>query len=179
MHTKKLNYRGKIANDMKIKLAIFKPEFNVIRDVMAVIENNGSHLVLTHPDELPKTETTWEIASSDVMDILPFSLTLYSSAREHRVNDSGADDDSNVEIYLVQNKRNNHQFDIVRRCLGRSDAVLTDRPLSLGKACNVLAACRAIDWQCLVSNSGDIETVCVSNAAAIIEAFEELSCQCN
>ena len=173
MYTRKLNYRGKIAINMKIELATFKPEFSVIRDVMAVIESNGSHLVLTHPDELPKTETSWEIASSDVMDILPFSMTLYSSAREHRVNDADA------EIYLVHNKRNNYLFDIVRRCIGRSDAVLTDGPLSLGKACNVLAACRAIDWQCLVSNSGDIETVCVSNAAAIIEAFEELSCQCN
>ena len=166
-------------NGMQIKLAAFKPEFSSIHGVMTVIENNGSHLILANPNELLKNKPTWEIASSDVMDILPFSLTLYSSAREHRVNDSGADDDSDVEIYLVQNKRNNHQFDIVRRCLGRSDAVLTDRPLSLGKACNVLAACRAIDWQCLVSNSGDIETVCVSNAAAIIEAFEELSCQCN
>jgi len=26
--------------------------------------------------------------------------------------------------------------------------------------------------QCLVSNTGDIETVCVSNAVAIIETFE-------
>ena len=108
------------------------------------------------------------------MDILPFSLTLYSSAREHRVNDSGADDDSDVEIYLVQNKRNNHQFDIVRRCIGRSDTVLTDSPLLLGKACNVLAACKAIDWQCLVNNTGDIETVCVSNAAAIIESLKDV-----
>ena len=165
--------------NQNLNLVTFKPEFSNVRDVLAVIEDNGCHLVLTYPDELSETRPGKELASLDVLDILPLSLTFNSSTKEYRANGSGADDNPDVEIYLVQNKRNNHQFDIVRRCLGRSDAVLTDRPLSLGKACNVLAACRAIDWQCLVSNSGDIETVCVSNAAAIIEAFEELSCQCN
>jgi len=154
-------------------LVNFKPEFSNIHDVMAVIEDNGSHLVLTNPDELSETRPGREIASSDVVDILPVSLSFNSSTKEYRANGSGADDNPDVEIHLVPCKQNNNHFDIVRRCYSRSTAVLTDGSLRLGKACNVLASCSAIDWQCLVSNTSDIETVCVSNAVAIIETFED------
>jgi len=158
--------------NQNLNLVKFKPEFSNVRDVMAVIEDNGSHLVLTHPDDLSETRPGREIASLDVVDILPLSLSFNSSTNEYRAIGSGADDNPDVEIYLVSCKQNNNHFDIVRRCDGQSAAVLTDGSLRLGKACNVLAACNAIDWQCLVSNTGDIETVCVSNAVAIIETFE-------
>ena len=154
-------------------LVTFKPEFSNVRDVMAVVEDNGSHLVLTNPDELSETKPGREIASLDVVDILSLSLSFNSSTNEYRAIGSGADENPDVEIHLVPCKQNNNRFDIVRRCDGRSAAVLTDGSLRLGKACNVLAACNAIDWQCLVSNTGDIETVCVSNAVATIETFED------
>ena len=154
-------------------LVTFKPEFSNVRDVMAVVEDNGSHLVLTNPDELSETKPGREIASLDTVDILSLSLSFNSSTNEYRAIGSGADDNPDVEIHLVSCKQNNNHYDIVRRCDGRSAAVLTDGSLRLGKACNVLAACGAIDWQCLVSNTGDIETVCVSNAVAIIETFED------
>ena len=159
--------------NQNLNLVKFKPEFSNVRDVMAVSEDNGSHLVLTNPDELSEARQGREIASLDAVEILSLSLSFNSTTKEYRVNDSGADDNSDVEIHLVPCKQNNNRFDIVRRCDGRSAAVLTDGSLRLGKACNVLAACNAIDWQCLVSNTGDIETVCVSNAVATIETFED------
>ena len=48
-------------------LVTFKPEFSNVRDVMAVVEDNGSHLVLTNPDELSETKPGREIASLDVV----------------------------------------------------------------------------------------------------------------
>ena len=159
--------------NQNLDLVKFKPEFSNVRDVMAVIEDNGSHLVLTHPDDLSETRPGREIASLDVVDILSLSLSFNSSTKEYRAIGSGADDNPDVEIHLVSCKQNNNHYDIVRHCDSRFTAVLTDGSLRLGKACNVLAACKAIDWQCLVSNTGDIETVCVSNAVAIIEAFED------
>ena len=50
----------------------------------------------------------------------------------------------------------------------------TNNVEALSKALKVLAECNAINWECLTNCAVDVEAVCVSNAVALIEAFDGL-----
>lgn len=156
---------------MQISLAIFKQKYSAVHDVLAVLEDNGDHLLVTSPDDLSGVALDQKLVRKDAVEILPLSLISCEHKNEYRIEGSGADANLDVEIYLVGSDQDNDKYDIVRRYKGQ-DIVLGDEALSLSRSCNVLAACSAIDWQCLFTNTGDIETVCLSNAVAIVEEIE-------
>ena len=157
---------------MQYRLTAFQPEYLKGSDILLSTETDGSHMTLISPDDIPAFNTKKQIVRSDTVVILPVTLKPIPCTEDYRVYDSGFDDNSGAELYLVNLKQGANKYDIVRRYKG-SDTVLTDGALSLGDACNVLAACNEIDWQCLDSNTGDIETVCVSNAVALLEIYDE------
>jgi hypothetical protein len=157
---------------MQYRLTVFRPEYSNDSDVLLLVETDGSHMTLISPDDIPASKAKKRIVRADAVDILPFTLYATSPTEGYRVDGSGFDDNPDAELHLVNPDQISSRYDIVRRYKGR-DTLLTDGALSLGDACNVLAVCNAIDWQCLDSNTGDIETVCVSNAVALLEIYDE------
>ena len=155
---------------MRISLAMFKQEYSTVQDVLAVLEVTADHLVVTPLDGFVAKQPLRETVRKNTVNFLPLSLSVCEREREFRVDGCRADEDLDVEILLVHSALED-TYDIVRRFKG-CDTVLNDGALTLGHSCGVLAACEAIDWQCLFSNTGDIETVCISNATAIVEGLE-------
>jgi len=155
---------------MQQNLVVFKQECSALRGVHAVVEDNGDHLVVSSLDDFFAEQPPREIVRKNTVDFLPLSLSMDGCEREFRVDGVGADEDPSVEIFLVPSIQHS-TYNIVRRYKGR-DTVLNDGGLTLGRSCDVLAACEAINWQCLFSNIGDVETLCVSNAVAIEESLE-------
>ena len=152
---------------MNLKLAQYKP---VPADVMVVLNDRGDRFELAHSDQFQGVDCKHETALASSVEVLPLSLTA-CEGKCFRVNDAGADDDASVQIYLMC-ENNSDQYNIVRR-QNSLDTILNEDALPLRQAVNIVAACCAIDWQCLYDNPRDIETVCVSNAVAIMEALGE------
>lgn len=156
---------------MKFDLVRFDPEFSNSAEVMVVIEDVVGHLVVDSPDRLDSVQH--EIVRTDTVEFLSLTLEKCKTASRKsvfRMHNSGADDDQSVEIWLME-KADSGCYDIVRRH-GSADVVLNEDALSIGYAINILAECSAVKWRCDLNSARDVETVCVSNAMAIMSSLE-------
>lgn len=66
-----------------------------------MLESNIDYLVITSPDDLFGDQSGRKHVRKDTAEILPLSLISCVHKNEYRIEGSGADENLDVEIYLV------------------------------------------------------------------------------